>query len=78
MNEGILDYGSGRYRLIGRSNQVDYSFHAGDTFEFWTGYRWASIRMEADLEGHWYFVDDRGRTVSLHLGMKARLKQSFS
>ena len=32
MSEGILDSGSGRYRLIGRSNQVDYSFHAGDMF----------------------------------------------
>ncbi len=75
MSEGILDYGSGRYKLIGRSNQVDYSFHPGDQLEVWMKHRWVSLRIEADLEGRWYFVDDRGRTVSLHLGIKARLKQ---
>jgi Domain of unknown function (DUF5348) len=73
MSEGILDYGSGRYKLIGRSGQDDYYLHAGDMLEVWIHHRWVSLRIEADLEGRWYFVDAQGQTVSLHLGITARL-----
>jgi Domain of unknown function (DUF5348) len=77
MSEGILDYGSGRYKLIGRSGQDDYYFHAGDQLEVWTGTRWALLRIEADFEGRWYFIDAQGTVVSLQLGMTARLRQAF-
>jgi Domain of unknown function (DUF5348) len=76
MSAGLLDYGSGRYKLIGRSGQDDYSFHAGDQLEVWTGTRWVSLRMEADLEGRWYCVDAQGTIVSVQLGMTARQRPS--
>jgi len=28
--EGFLDYGSGRYKLIGRAGRDDYYLHAGE------------------------------------------------
>jgi hypothetical protein len=73
MSEGLLDYGSGSYKLIGRSGQDDYYFHAGDMLEIWMNHRWVSLRIEADLEGRWYFVDAQGTIVSVQLCMTARL-----
>lgn len=76
MSEGWLDYGSGRYKLIGRSDQDDYYFHAGDMLEVWMQHRWVSLRIEADLVRRWYFVDAQGTIVSVQLGMTARRQPS--
>ena len=34
-SEGCVDYGSGRYKLVGRAGQEDYYLHAGDWLEVW-------------------------------------------
>ncbi len=74
--EGFLDYGSLRYKLVGRPGQDDYSFHAGDRLEVWIVTRWVALRMEADCCGNWYFVDADGTPVLVHVGMRARLVRS--
>ena len=73
MSAGILNYGSGRYKLIGRSGQDDYYLHAGDQREVWINQRWVALRIEADLLGRWYFVDAQGQTVRSPLSLTARL-----
>ena len=35
--EGWLDFGSGRYKLIGRPGRDDYSLHVGEWLEVWNG-----------------------------------------
>ena len=56
-DEGLVDYGSGRYKLVGRAGRDDYSFHAGDWLEVWGETRWLAVQVLADLSGRWYFVD---------------------
>jgi hypothetical protein len=40
--EGFLDYGSGRYKLIGRAGRDDHSLHAGEWLEVRIGTGWLS------------------------------------
>lgn len=61
---GWLDFGSGRYKLIGRPGRDDSSLHAGE---------WVAVQMLADRWGQWYFLDGDGERVLIELGMPARL-----
>ena len=72
-NEGWLDYGSGRYKLVGRPGQDDSYLHAGDWLEVWIDRGWVAVQVLADLSGCWYFVDGNGSSVEMRLGMHARL-----
>jgi len=71
--EGFLDYGSGRYKLIGRAGRDDYSLHAGEWMEVQMGMQWVAVQILADEWGRWYFLDVEGSRVSVHVGMCARL-----
>ena len=71
--EGFVDYGSGRYKLVGRADQDDYYFHAGDWLEVRGETGWLAVQVLADLSGRWYFLDGDGSSVEVHLGMHARL-----
>ena len=71
--EGFLDYGSGRYKLIGRAGRDDYSLHAGEWMEVWTGMQWVAVQVLADEWGRWYFLDVEGSRASVQVGMRARL-----
>jgi Domain of unknown function (DUF5348) len=71
--EGFLDYGSGRYKLIGRAGRDDYSLHAGEWMEVWAETRWVAVQVLADTWWRWYFLDMDGSCVSVHVGMRARL-----
>ena len=72
-HEGWLDYGSGRYKLVGRPGQDDSYFHAGDWLEVWRDRWWVAVHVLADLSGRWYFLDGNGSLVEVHLGMCAKL-----
>ena len=71
--EGFVDYGSGRYKLIGRAGRDDYSLHAGEWMEVWTGTQWVAVQVLADAWGYWYFLDVDGSRLSVQVGMRARL-----
>ncbi len=71
--EGFLDYGSGRYKLMGRVGQDDYYFHAGDWLEVWSERGWVAVQVVADLSGRWSFLDGNGSSVAVSLGMRARM-----
>ena len=71
--EGFVDYGSGRYKLVGRPGQNDYYFHAGDWLEVWGERGWLPVHVLADLSGRWYFLDGHGALVAVFLGMRARV-----
>ena len=72
-HEGFLDYGSGRYKLMGRVGQDDYYFHAGDWLEVWSERGWVAVQVVADLSGRWSFLDGNGSSVAVSLGMCARM-----
>ena len=72
-SEGFLDYGSGRYKLVGRPGQDDYYLHTGDWLEVWCGRGWLAVQVLADLSGRWYFLDGNGASVAVSLGMRARV-----
>jgi len=71
--EGFLDYGSGRYKLIGRAGREDHYLHAGEWVEVWIGTRWVSVQVQADVWGWWYFLDADGVRVEVQVGMRARV-----
>ena len=71
-SEGFLDYGSGRYKLLGRAGQDDHYLHAGDWLEVWSDRGWVAVQVLADLSGRWYFVDGNGSSGEASLGMRAR------
>lgn len=74
--EGWLDYGSGRYKLIGCPGQDDYYLRAGGWLEVWAGTRWIAVQVHADAWGCWYFQDEDGSRMPcelVQLGMRARL-----
>jgi len=54
-HEGFLDYGSGRYKLVGRPGQDDYYFHAGEWLEVWRDRGWlaVSLGMRARVVNQW-------------------------
>ena len=72
-DEGFVDYGSGRYKLMGRPGQDDYYFHAGDWLEVRSDCGWLAVQVLADLLGRWYFLDGNGSFVVVSLGMRARM-----
>ena len=71
-SEGFLDYGSGRYKLMGCPGQDDYYVHAGEWLEVWCGRGWLAVQVLADLSGRWYFLDGNGSSVAVSLGMRGR------
>ena len=72
-SEGFLDYGSGRYKVMGRPGQDDAYLHAGEWVEVWFGRGWLAVQVLADLSGCWYFLDGHGALVAVSLGMRARV-----
>ena len=71
--EGFLDYGSGRYKLIRRAGRDDYYLHAGEWMEVWAGTQWVAVQVLADAWGRWYFLNVDGSRLSVQVGMRARL-----
>ena len=71
--EGFLDYGSGRYKVMGRPGQDDCYLHVGEWLEVWCGRGWLAVQVLADLSGRWYFLDGNGVSVAVALGMRARM-----
>jgi len=71
--EGFLDYGSGRYKLIGRASLDDYYLHAGEWVEVWNGMQSVAVQVLADVWDCWYFLDVDGSRLSVQVGMRARL-----
>jgi Domain of unknown function (DUF5348) len=77
--EGWLDYGSGRYKLIGSPDRDDFYLHAGEWVDVWTGMQWMAIQLRADEWGRWYFLDADGSRLSgelVQVGMRAKLRGS--
>ena len=72
-DEGWLDYGSGRYKLVGRAGQDDYYLHAGEWLQVWFDRGWIAVQVFADLSGRWYFLESSGSSVAVSLGMQARM-----
>jgi hypothetical protein len=70
---GWLDFGSGRYKLIGRPGRDDSSLHVGEWVAVCNGMPWVAIQVLADRWGQWYFLDGDGERVSIEVGMPARL-----
>jgi Domain of unknown function (DUF5348) len=70
---GWLDFGSGRYKLIGRPGREDAYLHVGEWLEVWNGTPWVAVQVLADVWGRWYFLDVDGERVAVELGMPARL-----
>ena len=70
--EGILSYGSGRYKIVGRAGRQDEYLHNGDGFEVrWRG-QW--VRLWVFFDGwHWRFEDTHGRVSNVDvLGLPVR------
>ena len=70
--EGWLDYGSGRYKLMGRPDRDDHYLHAGEWVKVWIGGQWLRVQVLADESGRWFFRDADGSLVVVQLGMPAR------
>jgi len=65
--EGFLDYGSGRYKLVGRPGCADYSLHNGDMLEVCSQGRWMRVQVWSDGQ-RWQFVDENGRRIAFEPG----------
>jgi hypothetical protein len=70
--EGWLDYGSGRYKLMGRAGRDDHYLHAGEWLEVWIGRQWLRVQVHVDESGRWCFRDANGSPLVVQLGMPAR------
>lgn len=72
MSEGLLSYGSGRYKLIGRAGVDDYYLHNGDGLE--VRYRGVWVRVWVYFDGQgWRFQDAHRRVIDADLlGVAAR------
>jgi len=71
-SEGILSYGSGRYKLVGRAGRDDYYLHSGDRLEVRYGGRWLPVWIFFDGR-RWFFEDKQGRVIDADLfGFPAR------
>jgi hypothetical protein len=70
--EGWLDFGSGRYKLIGRPGREECYLHAGEWLEVWNGVQWIAVQVLADEWGRWYFLEADGERVTVELGMPTR------
>lgn len=71
-SEGILSYGSGRYKLIGRAGRDDYYLHSGDRLEIYFGGCWLPVWIFFNGQ-RWQFEDRQGRVIDADLlGLPAR------
>ena len=71
-SEGILGYGSGRYKLVGRAGQSDYYLHSGERVEIFLGGRWLAVWIFFDGR-RWFFEDRQGQRIETDvLGLPAR------
>lgn len=67
--EGVLGYGSGRYKLVGRADEY---LHNGDGLEVRLDGRWRRVWVFSD-GGRWWFEDESGRVIECDLlGIVAR------
>jgi len=72
MSEGVLGYGSGRYKLVGRAGRQDYYFHSGDRFEIYSGGCWLPVWIFFDGR-RWFFEEKQGYVIDADLlGLPAR------
>jgi len=70
--EGVLGYGSGRYKLVGRTGLADEYLHNGDGLEVRSRGRWLRVWVYFDGQG-WRFQDERGQVIAADLlGVSAR------
>lgn len=70
--EGFLDYGSGRYKLVGLPGMSDCYLHNGDGLEVFLGGRWLWVWAFSDGQ-RWWFQDEHGRVIPKNvLGLPAR------
>ncbi len=71
-SEGILGYGSGRYKLVGRAGMDDEYLHNGDGLEVCYRGRWLRLWVFFDGQG-WRFEDKGGQVIEADLlGLPAR------
>ena len=71
-SEGVLGYGSGRYKLVGRAGTDDYYLHSGDRLEIFSDGRWLRVWIVFDGQ-RWQFQDEQGRVIESDLlGLAAR------
>lgn len=71
-HEGRLDYGSGRYKVVGRAGVPDEYLHNGDGLEVRLDGRWRRVWVFSDGV-RWWFEDEAGRVVGRDLlGVVAR------
>jgi len=71
-SQGVLGYGSGRYKLVGRAGREDEYLHNGDGLE--VRYRGCWLRVWVFFDGQgWRFQDERGQVIAADfLGLPAR------
>lgn len=65
-SEGILSYGSGRYKIVGRTGRDDYYLHNGDRLEICAGGRWLMVWIFFDGR-RWRFEEKQGRVIDADL-----------
>ena len=71
-SEGVLSYGSGRYKLVGRAGRQDYYLHSGYRLEIYSGGRWLPVWIFFDGR-RWQFEDRQGQVIDADLlGLPAR------
>ena len=71
---GILGYGSGRYKLVGRAGMDDYYLHSGDRFEIYSCDHWLQVWIFFDGQ-RWQFQNEQGQVIDSDLlGLAARQK----
>jgi hypothetical protein len=71
-SEGILSYGSGRYKLVGRAGRHDHYLHSGDRLEIYSGGHWLRVWLFFDGR-RWFFEDEQGYVICNDLlGFPAR------
>ena len=70
--EGWLDFGSGRYKLVGRAGCSDEYLHNGDGLEVRLDGRWRRVWVLSDGR-QWWFEDESGHVIGRDLlGVAAR------
>ena len=71
-SEGVLGYGSGRYKLVGRAGMDDYYLHSGDRLEIFYNGRWLRVWIVFDGQ-RWQFQNGQGQVIDGDLlGLAAR------
>ena len=71
-HEGRVNYGSGRYKLVGRAGCSDEYLHNGDGLEVRLDGRWVCVWVFSDGV-RWWFEDELGRVIGRDLlGVAAR------